>query len=101
MLIVPVQAAPNQTLAVLLANQACQINIYTRSTGLYFDLNVSNDPVKVGVVCQDRNLLIRDAYFGFVGDFWFFDTQGTDDPVFTGLGTRFLLQYLEASDLPA
>jgi hypothetical protein len=99
MQIVPVQAVPNQTISILLANQSCQITLSTRFFGLYMDLSVSNTPVRAGVVCQDRNRLIRYQYLGFLGDFWFLDTQGTSDPVYTGIGSRYLLQYIAQADL--
>jgi hypothetical protein len=43
--------------------------------------------------------MVRETYLGFIGDLSFTDTQGTSDPVYTGLGSRFVLLYLEASDL--
>lgn len=101
MQIIPVQAVPNQIFSILLGNQSCEIALTTRSTGLYFDLSVNNEPVRNGVICQNVNRLIRYPYLGFLGDFWFIDTQGTDDPVYTGLNSRFLLEYLTASDLQA
>jgi hypothetical protein len=36
---------------------------------------------------------------GFIGDLIFIDTQGTSDPNYTGLGSRFLLAYLSPTDL--
>lgn len=99
MLIVPVQAVPNQIFSILLGNQNCQITLATRFFGLYFDLSVSNTPIRTGVICLNQNRIIRYPSLGFIGDFWFADTQGSNDPVYTGLGTRFLLEYIEASDL--
>lgn len=99
MQVVPVQAVPNQVFSILLGGQACQIGLVTRFFGLYMDLAVNNEPILSGVVCQNLNRIVRYSYLGFVGDFWFKDTQGSDDPVYTGLGTRFILEYLEASDL--
>ena len=112
MLIVPVQAVANQTFGVLLGEQSCQVALNTREDGnLYFSLNVNNVTVIVNnVICEDRNRLVRYAYLGFIGDFWFLDTQAAvdldgnimgQDPIYTGLGTRYLLEYLEASDLSA
>lgn len=99
MKIVPVQAVPNQIFAILLGNQSCQITLQTRFYGLYMDLAVNNVPLRAGVVCQNQNRIIRYPSLGFIGDFWFTDTQGTDDPVYTGLGTRWLLEYIELADL--
>ena len=45
-------------------------------------------------------MCIRDSpYLGFVGDLMFADTQGASDSSYDGLGTRYLLVYLEVSDL--
>lgn len=101
MLIVPVQAVPNQTFSILLGGQSCQISLTTRFFGLYFDLAVSNQNVRNGVICQNNNRLIRYPSLGFIGDFWLTDTQGSSDPFYSGLGVRFLLEYWEASDVAA
>jgi hypothetical protein len=103
MLIVPTQAVPNQTFAILLGGQSCQIALSTRFYGLFFDLSVNNIPVRNGVICQNLNRIIRYPSLGFIGDFWFTDTQGSTDPVYTGLGSagRYLLEYWEAADLVA
>lgn len=101
MLEVPIQAVPSQTLAVVLANQPCRINIYSRRQGLFVDLYVNNLPIVTGVIALDANRLVRDAYLGFIGDLAFYDTLGSDDPAYTGLGSRYVLLYLEASDLVA
>lgn len=101
MLTVPLQATPNQTVAVPLAGQSCQLNVYQKSTSLMADVLVDGEIVLSGVLCLDRNRLIRDLYLGFVGDLAFFDTQGLDDPAYTGLGGRYQLVYIEASELPA
>jgi hypothetical protein len=101
MLIVPVQPVPNQTLSILLANQLCQLTLRTRFLGLFMDISVNDSPIVQGVICQHWNRIVRSAYLGFVGDFAFWDTQGSDDPAFSGLGTRYRLYYLERSDLSA
>lgn len=99
MLIVPLQATPNQTLNVVLANQPCTIHIFQTATGLYVDLYVNSVVIISGVICLDTVRIVRDAYLGFIGDLAFFDTQGSDDPVYTGLGARWILAYLETADL--
>jgi hypothetical protein len=99
MLAIPIQATPAQSLNSVLGGQNCQINIYQKSTGLFLDLLVSNSPIILSTICLDRVKLVRETYLGFIGDLVFTDTQGTSDPVYTGLGSRFVLLYLEASDL--
>jgi hypothetical protein len=97
---IPLQPVPNQTLMVQLAGQTCQINVYQKFYGLFCDLYVANTLIIAGVLCENLNRIVRSLYLGFVGDLGFYDTQGTSDPDYAGLGSRFLLIYLEASDLP-
>lgn len=103
MLIVPLQATPNQTLIVSLANQLCQINVYQKSEAMFFDLLLDNAPVVMGVVCENLNRMVRSLYLGFQGDFAFIDNQGSSDPVYTGFGpttdARYNLAYIEAGEL--
>lgn len=110
---IPLTAASSQTLSATLGGQVCQINVYQKTfwtdnneagmmaqiTPMFLDLYVNNSLIIGGVLCLNGTLIVRDAYFGFTGDLAFYDTQGEDDPVYTGLGSRFFLVYLEASDL--
>lgn len=98
---IPIQAVQNQTVTVNLAGQSTQINVYQKSTGLYCDVYLNNALILAGVLCQNKVRIVRDAYFGFVGDLGFVDQQGSKHPDYTGLGSRWLLYYLEASNLAA
>lgn len=95
---IPLQAVPSQSINVTLNGQDCTIRVYTLDTGLFLDLEVSGDVIVSAVICEDRTLIVRLAYLGFVGDLAFMDTQGTDDPLYTGLGSRWVLLYLSPSD---
>ena len=99
MLIVPIKPLPNQTLQIQLSSQAVALNIYQLAYGLFVDVYVNNTLIIGGVIAQNLNRIVRSLYLGFMGDFVFVDTQGEDDPVYTGLGSQFLLVYLEESDL--
>ena len=101
MLIIPIQPVPSQTLTVVLSSQQTQIDIRQQSTGLYVDLYVNNALIIGGVIAQNANRIVRDAYLGFVGDIAFLDTQGREDPVFDGLGSRYVLAYFAPAELPA
>jgi hypothetical protein len=110
---IPISAVAAQTISVTLDSQPCRINIYQKTFytagetagnyipnyRVYLDLYVDNLLVIGGCLCLNLVRIVRDSYFGFVGDLLFFDTQGSDDPVASGLGARFQLVYLEASDL--
>ena len=84
---------PSQTLTIQLGTQQCTINVYQKSTGLYLDLKVAGTQILNTMLCLDRVALIRESYLGFIGQLFFVDTQGTDDPYYTGFGTRFILVY--------
>lgn len=105
--IVPLQPLAAQTVTVNLNNQACTITVSQKSTGMFIDLYVDNALIIGGVICQNLNVIVRNAYLGFIGDIAFVDTQGdpntglTQDPFYTGLGSRFLLEYFLPSELPA
>lgn len=98
---IPLNAVPSQMLSVNLDNQACQISLYQLDSGLYCDLFLNSVLVIGGVICQNLNRIVRSLYLGFAGDLVFYDTAGTNDPYYTGLGSRYVLVYIEASELPA
>jgi hypothetical protein len=99
MQIIPIADTYSQTLAIQLAGQNCTLNLYQKSTGFYADVLVDGALIIGGVICQNLNRIVRDLYLGFTGDLCFQDTQGTSDPSSPGLGTRYLLCYLETTDL--
>lgn len=99
MLTIPLTPVASQTFAVTLAGQPAQIELRTIGALLYFSLTVSGSPIVTTRVCRNKQRLLADAkYRGFVGDFSFVDTEGDTDPVFTGLGSRYLLVYFNAGE---
>lgn len=88
---IPLTATPAQTVSATLGNQSCEISVYQKRTGLYLDLSVNGALIAAGLLCRDATWLVRAEYSGFVGDLAFVDTQGNDDPVYGGLGSRFQL----------
>lgn len=91
--IVPLRAVPSQELTIYIGNQPTKIAVYQKRTGLFIDISVNAVPVVTGVLCRDRTWIIRSAYHGYSGDFSFLDTQGTADPEYTGLGSRYVLAW--------
>lgn len=97
---VPIIDAASQVVRANLGGQSCRIQIrQTTAGGVFIDLYVDELPIVVGVACQNRNRIVRDAYLGFTGDLAMVDTLGESDPQTPGLGTQFQLFYLEAADL--
>lgn len=98
MQIIPLAAIASQTLKVVLAQQSCVLNIYQKSTGLFMDVILEGETILAGVLCRDRVRCVRQGYLGFSGDLAFMDTQGAEDAYFQGLGSRWVLMYLEPGD---
>lgn len=99
--IVPLKPTPSQIVNVTLADQVCQIKVAQMGDKVFVDLSVNNTIIIAGVVARNLNRIVRSLYLGFVGDLTFIDNQGSADPVYTGLGDRFSLAYLDTSDLAA
>ena len=100
MIRIPLAAVPNQTLAIVLASQACEIALRQNGDNMYFDLTVAGNPIVTSRIVRNKQRLLIDArYRGFVGDFIFNDSQGDTQPTYTGLDSRYFLYYLEAADL--
>jgi hypothetical protein len=91
---IPIGAVPAQTFTIQLNSQNCTINLYQKSTGLYFDLALNGTTIVQTMICLNLVGLVREAYLGFNGQLAFFDTQGTSDPTYDGLGSRYQLVYV-------
>lgn len=106
MLIIPLQAVPSQVVQATLNGQACTLAIYTKTTPagsqyIYMDLQLDGETILSCKICQNRSLLVRYQYLGFVGDLAFVDMQGDSDPVYQSLGSRYVLVYLAPGDYEA
>lgn len=98
MMTVPVSAVGSQTLETVLSGQSVTLAIYQKGPNLYADISLNGAALVTATICRDRVPLVRRAYLGFIGDLVFVDTQGVNDPTYDGLGSRYLLVYLEAGD---
>lgn len=120
MLQIPLSAVPSQTLNIVLDGQSCQIAVYQKqpivdeygvAAGLFFDLTVNGVAICNTVRCLDRTPLLLDrAYLGVIGMPMFLDTLATAGgppmfngapPYYTGLGSQFVLLWLEPADIAA
>ena len=96
---VQAQAIPNQQLQCQLGTQAVTLVITQTTFGLFMTVMVAGVTIISNVLCENLNRVVRDAYLGFVGDFVWYSTQDESDPVFTGIGSQYLLIYLSEDDL--
>jgi hypothetical protein len=119
MLTLPLAAVPSQNFAAALEGQAVSFSLYLLGAGaaaaLFLDLIVNGSPVFTARQARAYGalpsttapfMLAGRHYLGFQGDLLFLDTQANanvpaEDPVFTGLGTRWLLLYFSEADLQA
>lgn len=95
---IAIQPVPSQILKVVLGGQNCQIAIYQKNGQIYFDLNSNGVDIVFGVLAHDADALNPRLYAGFAGNLFFIDTQGSEDPTYEGLGSRFVLIYLTADE---
>lgn len=98
MLQIPLQPIPAQISKVVLNGQNCQLSIFQKERGLFVDINVNGVDIVTAVIARDAVPLICREYAGFSGNLLFIDTQGSSDPSYDGLGSRFSLVYLTAEE---
>ena len=98
---IALQSVPSQQTQVVLDGQSCAISVYVKNQSMFLDLSVNGVQIAYAVQCKNLVSLVPTSYLGFSGWLMFFDTQGTDDPIYTGLGMRWVMLYLDLADLEA
>ena len=98
MLVIPIQPVPSQQLQCVLAGQNCQIAIYEKKQGVFVDLNSNGFDISIARLAIN-GIKLTQNYSGFSGNLLFIDTQGTDDPTASGMGSRFQLVYVTAAEV--
>lgn len=93
--VLPLAAEPSQSITVTIGDQRMTLDVYQKRFGLFVDVYVNDALVIGGVLARNLLKIVRSSYLGFVGDLFFYDTQGTSDPVYTGLGDRFVFLYTD------
>ena len=95
--LVPLVPTPAQTLSINLGGQQVRLTVSQKAFGLFVDVYKSDVLVIGGVLARNLTRLVRGAYLGFVGDLYFYDTQGKNDPKYDALGSRYVLLYDDAA----
>lgn len=95
---IPLQPVPSQSTKAVLGGQNCQIYVYQKPQGCFVDINADGVNIVVGIIARDAVPLVCREYAGFIGNLLFIDTQGSDDPSYEGLGSRWTLVYLTAEE---
>ena len=96
---IPLSPIPYQELSVLLNGQNCIISLRQLGLFLYCSLSVDGRQIFNNIMCSinARVNVFRSPYF--TGILKFYDTQGTDRPHYSELGSRWILVY-RAEELP-
>lgn len=90
---IPLQVTANQELLIILERQNCSIRLIQRNKKMYLSLWIDENEVWSGFICHDRLPLAQSRTYDFYGNLVFVDLEGSSDPVYTGLGTRWKLFY--------
>lgn len=90
---VPVSDEKAQKLRVQLGGQIVDIALTMQLGKLYADVKADGAAVVSGRVCLNKEPIVREAFRPFQGELYFEDLQGNDDPVYGGLGRRFVLRW--------
>jgi hypothetical protein len=98
MLLIPLKPVANQTTTTILGGQVVRIAVRQMTTGVYLTAWKDNEVIQSGILCVDRVRMLDSNYDGFIGGFMFIDSQGLENPDYTGIGSRWNLFYLEAGE---
>lgn len=100
MQIIPLSATPSQIVTCVLNGQNVQVSLYQKTTGMFIDCALNGVVIFSCFQVMTGVNLIQQSYYGFIGGLVMFDTQGTENPSYQGLGTRWVLGYLLPNEVP-
>lgn len=93
--LIPIQALPDQVFYIDLAGQECEIHVFLRGYYMYMDLKVDDVDIFKGQICLNNVDMVQYRNMNFVGNLRFLDTQGSEDPYYSGFGERWVLVYVQ------
>lgn len=92
---IPISDERSQKVTTTLGQQVVDIVLTMRLGKLYVDVKANRVPVVSGRVCLNGEPIVNEAFRPFEGELYFEDLQGNDDPVFGGLGKRYVLRWVK------
>lgn len=95
---IPIKASPSQTLDIILAEQNVTIVLQARLGKLFADVALDNVAAVRGRLCHDRTQILNESYRGFKGEIFFLDKNGTEDPNWREINSRFVLLYWDGNE---
>ena len=91
---IPISDERSQKVTTTLGQQVVDIVLTMRLGKLYADVKANRVPVVSGRVCLNKEPIVNESFRPFVGELYFDDLQGNDDPVSGELGKRFVLRWV-------
>ena len=88
---IPIKPVPSQKLSVMLGAQNTTIELAWKNNRLYATVSIGSIDVVCSRLCLNREPIVREQYRGFIGELYFDDQQGSQEPDFVGLGSRYKL----------
>lgn len=98
MIEVALQPVPSQIVRIVLDNQNVQLKVYDKGGRIYIDVNSDGSDIVTAALVFNGNPVRCCAYIPFRGNFVFIDVQGSENPEYIGLGSRYKLIYLTAAE---
>ena len=96
---IPVSAIPNQTLETVINNNKLTISLNTRfNSKLYATIFKNGKAIIRNRLCLNATPLVSVEYLGMDGNLFFIDKNGSDDPHYKELGSRYLLVFSEVNN---
>lgn len=92
---IPLSDTPSQKLTVNLGGQTVDIALTMRLGNIYADVRANGVDVVNSRICLNQEPIIKEAFRPFIGELYFEDLQGNDNPIYGGLGRRFILRWVQ------
>jgi len=90
---IPLLPVPSQVVSTTIRQQNIILSVYLRNGWLFSNVNINGSDVALGTLVHDRVPIIKKTYLPILGNVSIVDQNGTDDPVYTGLGSRFVATF--------
>lgn len=92
---IPIDPIPNQSFDIDISDQRCRFEFITKGVFLYMNLTINEEEKLNGIICLNNENLLLYSDVGIKGRLYFLDTQEELDPIYYGLGDRWILIYEE------
>ena len=90
---IPLTKDVNQEFQIILNGQNCTIGVFQKDETVFVNLWVNSKPIFLGISALDRVGIKLSDYMDFLGQLWFEDKNGTQNPNFNGFGDRYSFYY--------